>query len=192
MGENDDIKSVLIIRSTAVVFERAVSEMLRLHPRASLSALVPPDIVGEMPPNVEAIPYGWRRFSRRLAGRSYLDDLRERKFDLVLALYNNLDGAGYGNVEEFALSLGAKYVAYMNASGEMRAITRKTFRVGGFLELARRISALLSSAVAAFVFGVVFTSVLALDLFTLVFGAKRREATGFTREGKKGRLKERK
>ena len=115
---------ILLIRScTLKLFRKNFERIRNDFPKSSISVLTQPSVKDEIartPYVNEVIEYCGREpsFSVFNTPLSFFWKLRKKRFEYIIILYNNLNGATYGNVINFAFVIGSSKIKAYNSSGE--------------------------------------------------------------------------
>ncbi|MFQ5673503.1 MAG: glycosyltransferase family 9 protein [Nitrospinales bacterium] len=119
--------NILVIRSAARVFSPTLTALKREFPVSRITVLAPEplgDALSRDPEVDEVLPLkAGRRMSVFSYGLDNLRQLRRRKFDLAVALYNIERGLGYSNID---------LLAWASDAGQLRGYNCK----GGFVSLS--------------------------------------------------------
>lgn len=95
----DKVLKILIIRSAPMdILERAIDYLKDRFEGAKISVLAQPGVKDELEKDSsidEVILYDKGFFNVFKIGRMLLNKLREERFDLLVILYNNIEGKGY-------------------------------------------------------------------------------------------------
>lgn len=116
---------ILVIRSCIPYL--LAKNLEKIHddfPGSEISVLVQPSVKNEVLQNPlidEVIEYQGRepRFGVLNSPLSFILDLRKRRFDLVIMMYNDLNGATYGNIKIFALAIASTRTRACNSCGRV-------------------------------------------------------------------------
>ena len=99
----EKIERILVIRSGQMeIVYSAISSLVRTFPAATIDILCQPDMVDEFRAidRIDKIYlYGGGFFCLKLMEKDLVDELTERKFDLVVVIYSDETGRGYAEVE---------------------------------------------------------------------------------------------
>ena len=113
--------NILVIRSATRILNQTLLSLREEFPDCKITVLVPQsaqEAVAQDPlvDEVLTIP-NQRRMSVSSYGRENIAALREKKFDLAVALYNIDHGLGYSNIDLLACAANPKEVRGYNSKG---------------------------------------------------------------------------
>jgi len=138
MKPSHDIKKILVIRSATRILNSTLNSLKREFPDSEITVLAPQSVeavVAQDPLIDDVLTIGaHRRMSVFNYGRSPLQGLRQRKFDLAVSLYNVDHGLGYSNIDLLAWASNAKNIRGYNARGTYVDLTGRTVLKKWFLE----------------------------------------------------------
>ena len=121
METQEKQKNVLVIRSATRILNQTLLSLKEEFPGCRITVLVPESVreAIEQDPLIDEILTitDQRRMSVSSYGTENIARLRERKFDLAVALYNIDHGLGYSNIDLLACAANAKEVRGYNARG---------------------------------------------------------------------------
>ena len=113
--------NILIIRSATRVFNPTLQSLKKEFPNSKITVLAPESVRESLEQDSmidEVLPLKTGgRMSVFSYGLSRLRELRERNFDLAVALYNIEQGRGYSNIDMLAAASGARQVRGYNSKG---------------------------------------------------------------------------
>jgi|GEM_PF-2361491 hypothetical protein len=116
---------ILVTRScTARLFMKNLERIHDDFPGSEISVLVQKSLKDEVLQNPlvdEVIEYQGRepRFGIFNSRFSFILNLRKRNFDLLIILYNDINGVSYGNVRNLALAIASARIKAYNSCGEV-------------------------------------------------------------------------
>ncbi|GJL79275.1 MAG: hypothetical protein NPINA01_22640 [Nitrospinaceae bacterium] len=138
MNPSQDIKKILVIRSATRILNQTLKALKQEFPDSKITVLAPKgveEVVAPDPLVDEVLTIGnHRRMSVFNYGRRPLEQLRRRKFDLAVSLYNVDHGLGYSNIDLLAWASKAKEIRGYNARGTYVDLTGKGVIKKWFLE----------------------------------------------------------
>jgi len=159
MKPSQDVKNILVIRSATRVLNQTLTALKQEFPDAKITVLAPKSVesVVASDPLIDEvltiadnrrmgmISYGWRQ----------LTFLRQKKFDLAVALYNIDHGLGYSNIDFLAWASKAKSIRGYNSKGSYVELTGKSILKKSILEKTTFIWVVLNFLAT----GVLFTAI---------------------------------
>ena len=114
-------KNVLVIRSATRILNQTLLSLKEEFPECRISVLAPESVreTIEQDPLIDEVftITDQRRMSVSSYGTENIALLRERKFDLAVALYNIDHGLGYSNIDLLACAAHSKEVRGYNSRG---------------------------------------------------------------------------
>lgn len=118
---------ILLIASASRPFTRTLANLKKEFPEALVTVLAPPNLLQGLrqDPRIEALlalPAG-RRVSWFSFGPLKRQDLRRRKFDMAVCLYNTEHGLGYANINFLAWCTGASTIRGYFPDGSFHRMT---------------------------------------------------------------------
>lgn len=129
---------ILIIRSATRIFHPTLQALKNEFPNCRISVLAPEsvqDAVAQDPLVEQVLPIGNNgRMSLLHYGRDKVAQLRKRRFDLAVSLYNVDHGLGYSNIDLLAWASKAKEIRGYNPRGSFVRHTGKSILKKFFLE----------------------------------------------------------
>ena len=140
MMEKRTVQKILIIRSATFNFHRTIDFIKEAYPEAELDILLPEELSSGLRKD--------KRFHRVFSSshrghfgifklsQSLRREIRKRKYDLIVTLYNNKNGAGYLNVDMMAFLLKPGTRAAFNADDELVLITKRSLALRFAKEIA--------------------------------------------------------
>ncbi len=127
MSTNPQTQKILVIRSAARVFSQTLNSLKSEFPESKITVLAPESIresVSLDPLVDEVITL---RDGKRITVFNYglknIRELRNRRFDLAVSLYNIDHGMGYSNIDILAWTSGAKTLRGYNSKGTFSNLT---------------------------------------------------------------------
>ena len=121
MDTQESQKNILVIRSATRILNQTLLSLKEEFPECKISVLAPESVreTIEQDPLIDEVftITDQRRMSVSSYGTENIALLRERKFDLAVALYNIDHGLGYSNIDLLACAANAKEVRGYNARG---------------------------------------------------------------------------
>ena len=113
--------NIFVIRSAALVFNQTLQSLKQEFPDSRITVLAPESMevsVGQVPLVDEVIPF---RHSGRMSvfrlGSAQISQLKRRRFDLAVGLYNVDHGLGYSNIDMIAWAVKARQIRGYNPQG---------------------------------------------------------------------------
>ena len=113
--------NIFVIRSAALVFNQTLQALKQEYPDSRITVLAPESMteaVSQTPLVDEVIPF---RHPGRMTvfrlGSTQIAQLKRRRFDLAVALYNVDHGLGYSNIDIIAWSVKARQTRGYNPQG---------------------------------------------------------------------------
>ncbi len=138
MQPSQDIKNILVIRSATRILNQTLIALKQEFPEAKITVLAPKSVksvVAEDPLTDEVVTIpDQRRMSVLSYGWRQIEMLRQKNFDLAVALYNIDHGLGYSNIDRLAWASKAKSIRGYNARGTYVELTGKSILKKSFLE----------------------------------------------------------
>jgi hypothetical protein len=117
------IKRILIMRSTRIRWVNyALRACKRLFKDSKITLLTQNRTLNELKENPlvdEVIPYGDGFFNLFDLRSNLLDELKNKRFDLFLIMYNNMGGEGYQFIETLAYIINPRQVLSLNPMGDL-------------------------------------------------------------------------
>jgi len=113
---------ILVVKSgRRKLFEDALRRLRELFPGASISSVILSKMKRELDykslvEETFVLAPEFDTYCKRAAGRKLKRELKQRRFDLAVALYANGDGGGYENVRDFLRALPVRQHASVNGS----------------------------------------------------------------------------
>ena len=114
--------NILVIRSAALVFNQTLQSLKQEFPASRITVLAPESMeesVKQVPLVDEVIPV---RHSGRMTvfrlGSEQITQLKRRRFDLAVSLYNVDHGLGYSNIDIIAWAVKARQTRGYNPQGQ--------------------------------------------------------------------------
>jgi len=138
MKPSKGVKNILVIRSATRILNQTLTTLKREFPDAKITVLAPKSVASVVVSDslvdevlticenrrMGVLSYGWRQLTL----------LRQRKFDLAVALYNIDHGLGYSNIDLLAWVSKAKSIRGYNAKGTFVELNGKSILKKSFLE----------------------------------------------------------
>ncbi len=115
------LRKVLVLRSARPHFCVRALRRLRQHLDSAEVLLLLQQGAEQTPYDSlvdNVIPYPGQTFSKRAAGKSFLDELRAMAFDLCVVVYGHMPRSSYKNVEQFARAIGARVILGVPPEGK--------------------------------------------------------------------------
>jgi len=113
--------NILVIRSAALVFNQTLQSLKQEFPDSRITVLAPESMeesVRQAPQVDEVIPF---RHPGRMTvfrlGSAQITQLKRRRFDLAVGLYNVDHGLGYSNIDMIAWAVKARQIRGYNPQG---------------------------------------------------------------------------
>jgi hypothetical protein len=168
------VQKILIIRSATFNFHRAIDFMKEAYPEAELDILLPEELSSGLRQDKSF----HRVFSSRHKGhfgifklsQNLREEMRKRKYDLIITLYNNKSGAGYLNVDLMACLLRPGTQAAFNADDELVLITKRKLAVRFAKEIGMSLFSFFSISIFSMMFMLITLSILLLDGARRIYG----------------------
>jgi len=121
MDTQESQKNILVIRSATRILNQTLLSLKEEFPECRISVLAPESVreTIEQDPLIDEVftITDQRRMSVSSYGTENIALLRERKFDLAVALYNIDHGLGYSNIDLLACAANSKEVRGYNSRG---------------------------------------------------------------------------
>ena len=121
MDTQESQKNILVIRSATRILNQTLLSLKEEFPECRISVLAPESVreTIEQDPLIDEVLTitNQRRMSVSSYGTENIALLRERKFDLAVALYNIDHGLGYSNIDLLACAANSKEVRGYNSRG---------------------------------------------------------------------------
>ncbi|MCS5621446.1 MAG: hypothetical protein NZ656_05820 [Nitrospinaceae bacterium] len=121
MDTQESQKNILVIRSATRILNQTLLSLKEEFPECRISVLAPESVreTIEQDPLIDEVLTitDQRRMSVSSYGTENIALLRERKFDLAVALYNIDHGLGYSNIDLLACAANSKEVRGYNSRG---------------------------------------------------------------------------
>tara|TARA_B100000678_G_C18145279_1_gene476526 strand:+ start:97 stop:699 length:603 start_codon:yes stop_codon:yes gene_type:complete len=121
MDTQESQKNILVIRSATRILNQTLLSLKEEFPECKISVLAPESVreTIEQDPLIDEVftITDQRRMSVSSYGTENIALLRERKFDLAVALYNIDHGLGYSNIDLLACAANSKEVRGYNSRG---------------------------------------------------------------------------
>lgn len=177
MMEKRTVRKILIIRSATFNFHRTIDFIKEAYPGAELDILLPEELSSGLRKDKRF----HRVFSSNHRGhfgifklsQSLRREIRKRKYDLIVTLYNNKNGAGYLNVDMMAFLLKPGTRAAFNADDELVLITKRSLALRFVKEIAMGLFAFFSISIFSVIFLLMTLSILLLDGVRKIYGLDR-------------------
>lgn len=167
MERLDSIQKILIIRSATHIFHKAVNFLKDLYPEAEISVLTPSDFAPQLKRDARitevfsSLHKG--HFSLFKLSRDIKDKIKNRRYDLVVTLYNNDSGMGYLNVDLITLYFRSKYIMAFNNINECFFVTENYIAKKFFMETINKFSCVFSIFIFSIVFVIITITLLTTD-----------------------------
>ncbi|MFH0925393.1 MAG: hypothetical protein V1872_07135 [bacterium] len=125
---NSDTKKILVIRSASRIFEKTLKALKDEFPNSKIDVLVPESAENSIREN----PFIHKIILLKTKGRlrvlnlgiKGIKEIRLKKYDLSVVLYNIDHGMGYSNVDVIAATIGAKECRGYNVTGKFELLTK--------------------------------------------------------------------
>nr|NIQ01150.1 hypothetical protein [Nitrospinaceae bacterium]NIR55179.1 hypothetical protein [Nitrospinaceae bacterium]NIS85603.1 hypothetical protein [Nitrospinaceae bacterium]NIT82449.1 hypothetical protein [Nitrospinaceae bacterium]NIU44662.1 hypothetical protein [Nitrospinaceae bacterium] len=121
------VRNILVIRSATRILNATLESLKREFPEARISVLAQEpaqDSTARIPAVDEVISTGnSRRMGIFNLGSASLTALRQRRFDLAVALYNVDHGLGYANIDRLAWAVRPRFIRGYNPKGKYVSLT---------------------------------------------------------------------
>ena len=121
MDTQENPKNILVIRSATRILNQTLLSLKEEFPKCRITVLAPESTreAVEQDPLIDEVLTitDQRRMSVSSYGRKNIAALREKKFDLAIALYNIDHGLGYSNIDLLACAANPKEVRGYNSKG---------------------------------------------------------------------------
>ncbi len=181
---------ILIIRSATRILNPTLASLKQEFPDSKVTLLAPQGVeeAARQDPLVDEVLTirSGRRMSVRHYGRDNLKELKRRKFDLAVALYNVDHGLGYSNIDALAVASGAKAVRGYNPRGAHVPLNQKSVVKKWLLERTRLLLVALNVCATVVLFGAITLGLAAEWIWRKLFASPdRRPQTHVTAAAEK-------
>ncbi|MBI4382809.1 MAG: hypothetical protein HY579_02105 [Nitrospinae bacterium] len=175
-----DIRNILVIRSATRVLNQTLAALKKEFPQARVTVIAPLQAQDalELDPLVDDVicVNGNGRMSLFNFGLKKIRDLRQRKFDLAVSLYNIDHGLGYSNVDLLTWASNAPVRRGYNPQGKFVSLTPPGIIKKYFLEKTSVAWVAVNYAATAVLFSLITLGLLAEWLFRKMSGGRESEA----------------
>ena len=173
---------IIIFRSASRIFDKTLDSIKSEFPDSKITAIVPFSFLETLKKDIrinEVIPInGNGQLSFYKISREKRADLRARKFDISVSLYNYEHGLGYSNIDFIGWAIGAKELRGYNVNGEMTPLRPKDVFIKMIQEKTNFIWLPLNWIIIFILFSVISIGMIGELIFRKItgfFAGKKRE-----------------